>query len=372
MEPFKNVYSPDSIHAAAVHIQRVYPQFNLVSFEAQCLQNLDALELKQRSRQIQQALADHLPKDIAQSANILCAALADDNTTENLTWTTDDTGIAGWFIMPMADYLAEYGIEQPEICLPALQAMTSRSSSEFAIRPFIHRYPELLQQEILTWASHNNLHVRRLASEGSRPRLPWGMRLPHLVNNPEPLRPILETLIDDPSEYVRRSVANNLNDIVKDHPQWVIDFAKKWWAPNNKPRHKLLRHACRTLFKQGNPQVLELFGYPPAKWQNARLKVADSRIKMGNASELTLQISAAATQRWMIDFVLHLKKANGSSTGKVFKWRDMQVSKGEPINISRKLDFKPVTTRKYYPGEHRVEVMINGKVVGEATFELES
>lgn len=370
MEPFKNVYNPESIHAAGEHLKRVYPEFDQQSFEAACNQNLEQLELKQRSRQIQQALVTHLPNDLCTSVSILCAALAADNHTETLTWTTDETGIAGWMIMPMADYLAEVGIEQPSICLPALKAMTSRSSAEFAIRPFINRYPELLGSQILAWAKDNNLHVRRLASEGSRPRLPWGMRLQHLVQNPEPLRAILDTLIDDPSEYVRRSVANNLNDIAKDHPQWVIDFAKQWWAPHNKNRQKLLRHACRTLFKQGNPDVLDLFSYPPAKWRNAQLVVTPESINLGDHTQLTLSITAKQTQRWMIDYVLHLKKANGTLTPKVFKWKDSQVTAGDTLTIQRKLDFKPITTRKYYPGEQVVEVVINGEPVARAEFEL--
>ena len=371
-EPFKNLFNARLIAGMATHLGRVSDDFPAARFRKLAGKNLKLLELKQRSEQICDALTVTLPKNFEAATDTLLAALHPESEAVLSGQESDDEGLRGWAIMPMAEFIARHGLHDPECSLQALQQMTSRFTAEFAIRPFLLHHPEISLAYANRWAADDNEHVRRLASEGTRPRLPWGMRLQAYVKDPSPLLPILEKLKDDPSEYVRRSVANNLNDIAKDHPAKVAEIAGHWLQGASIERERLVKHACRSLIKAGHPATLKALGYAAPRVQCSDLSVAPGCIRMGASVVLvlTLQSLAKRDQPLIVDYVVHHQKANGSTSPKVFKWRTFTLKAGESLRIEKRHSVKRVTTRVYYPGTHRVSVQINGKLVAEAAFEL--
>lgn len=373
-EPFKNLFNVPLIDSMGEHLRRVYPGFDAAGFIAAASEGLDELELKARSDNIEQALERFLPGDFATSAGILVASLDTVADTSDTEFENGDMehGIRGWAVMPMADYIARKGQDHVEISLAALREMTMRFSSEFAIRPFLDVHKNETLKALTLWSRDKNHHVRRLVSEGSRPRLPWGMRLPQFITDPSPVIELLQILKDDPSEYVRRSVANNLNDIAKDHPDRVAVIAANWMQGASKDRQRLVRHGLRTLIKNGHPGALQALGYGPAKLILSRFEVLTPEVVFGNALEFELEISSAAEsdQPLIIDYIVHHKRANGKTTPKVFKWQTLTLKRGSSLKATRRHNIKPITTRRYYPGQHRVEIMINGQVLAGQDFIL--
>jgi 3-methyladenine DNA glycosylase AlkC len=227
--------------------------------------------------------------------------------------------------------------------------------------------------QMLVWAGHESAEVRRLASEGCRPRLPWGIRLQALVADPSPILPILERLKNDPSESVRRSVANNLNDISKDHPGLVLDLLHGWQAGATAETQWITGHALRTLLKQGHPGALALLGYPgDAKIAVHNVAVEPRCIAFGDHVTLSFDIESQADEplNLMVDYVVYHLRANGTLSPKVFKLTKKAIQPGEILRIERKHSFAPVTTRKYYPGEQAIEPKINGRLFGRVEFNL--
>jgi len=225
---------------------------------------------------------------------------------------------------------------------------------------------------MLDWSRHESEQVRRLASEGSRPRLPWAMALPALKADPTPILPILENLKTDDSETVRRSVANNLNDIAKDHPQVVIDVLREWQSIDTPEIHALINHALRTLIKAGNPEALALLGYEAPAVTVENLTITPTRIPMGDSITFAFEVTSTATtpQDLMIDYALHLVRAKGKQSVKVFKLSKQTLEPGATLQFSKEHSFKPITTRRYYPGMHAIEIQINGQLCGKQDFEL--
>jgi len=250
--------------------------------------------------------------------------------------------------------------------------MTKRSSSEFGIRFFLLEEPKRTLSTLEKWTRDSNHHVRRLVSEGTRPRLPWAMQLPAFVKDPAPILPLLEMLKDDEEEYVRRSVANNLNDIAKDHPDRVAKIAGQWLAGASKDRKKLVNHACRTLIKKGHQKTLKALGYGPARIELKKLKILTARVAFGDALlfELCLTSTSKKPQPLIIDYAIHHRKANGSTTAKVFKWKKITLESCATLSAKRKHAIKKITTRVYYPGTHKLEIMVNGVSLGTKTFKL--
>jgi len=253
--------------------------------------------------------------------------------------------------------------------------MTRRFSAEGSIRYFILQHEQQTLKQLEAWVHDDNFHVRRLVSECTRPRLPWMIRLSKYVENPAPVLKLLNKLKDDPSLYVRRSVANNLNDIAKDNPTLVTATLQRW---NKKPASKemawLTRHALRTLVKQGNPEALTLLGYPQSiKLSVEQFKAGPKRLVLGN--ELKLKIKLVSSEKksvpLMIDFVLHHMKANGELRPKVFKLAKKMIAPGEVLTIEKRHPMRPITTRKYYSGRHEVELQVNGKIVASDSFNLQ-
>ena len=230
---------------------------------------------------------------------------------------------------------------------------------------------------MLDWCHDSNEHVRRLASEGIRPRLPWGKQLPRYIAEPAPVIALLDNLKDDSTDYVRRSVANNLNDIAKDHPDLVIETCRRWLAePEKGPgsdRNWIVRHATRTLVKAGHPQVFPLLGFTPdPKIDSTRIDLTSNSIKLGDSLQLSTVISSDATEKQsiVIDYAVHFMKANGKTAPKVFKWKNLHLAPGQTVSLEKKHPLKAITTRRYYAGAQSVELLINGIPVAETSFEL--
>ncbi len=374
-EPFRNLLDAASVDAMAQHLSRVSLDFDRVAFEARARPGLDALAFKARAMQLADALQAALPSDFADAADVLEAALApsdDGDFDEPATPHSGAQGLAGWPVWAMAEHVARHGQQQPERALQALHAMTRRFTAEFAIRPFIVRHPTLVFATLQRWTTDRSAHVRRLVSEGSRPRLPWGLRLQALVADPSPSLPLLEALQDDPSAYVRRSVANHLNDIAKDHPDQIARWLARHLGDASGPRRALLRHACRTLVKQGDPAVLNAWGLGQPLLGRARLDITPERIVLGDAVELrlTLVSTSPEPQTLLVDYAVHHVKANGSTSPKVFKGWTLDLGPNEGRALVRRHAVRPITTRTYHPGWHRVVVQVNGQAVAEAGFWL--
>lgn len=371
MEPFKEVFHRDAIIATAKVLVKHLPHFEEKRFVTLATQDLHLLELKQRSEQIHDALVATLPDDFPSAAKAIHASLhpACDGNAQKQGVTTD--GIQGWMIMPFAEYAGRHGDSNLPLALELLKELTMRFTSEFGIRHLWLKQPKDVMKVVSAWTDHPNEHVRRLVSEGSRPRLPWGMQLPGFIADPHATLPLLEALRDDPSPYVRKSVANHLNDIAKDHPDLVLKIAKRWHRRASADRQRLLRHALRNLLKQGRAEALALYDLSPPLLGKVNLSLHADAIPRGGTLEFALRFKAKSSQRLRLDIVLHHQKANGTLTPKVFRWKDIQLDAGEEHHAMRRHSFRPITTRIYHPGLHRVEIKANGTIIAGAEFLLE-
>jgi 3-methyladenine DNA glycosylase AlkC len=372
-EPFKLLLNPALVVQAAGHFARVMPGFDAEAFSAAATAGLDTLEMKARAMQIADALEAHLPSDFNAAAGLIEAVLAPAPGHERLgELRSGDYGLAGWVLWPVGEFIARRGQAQPERALAALHALTQRFTAEFAIRPFLVQHPALVFATLARWASEPSAHVRRLVSEGSRPRLPWGLRLQALVADPSPTLPLLRALQDDPSDYVRRSVANHLNDIAKDHPALVAQWLAEHLPGAPETRRALLRHASRSLIKAGDAAVLQAWGLGAAFCGRARLQLSADTVTVGDSLQLTVTLhsGASAPQRLAIDYAVHHVKAGGHTTPKVFKGWVIDLAPGESRQLLKRHSFKPITTRRYHAGAHALDLRINGQVVAEAGLTL--
>jgi 3-methyladenine DNA glycosylase AlkC len=374
MEPFKNLLNATLVGGAGRRLQAAWAGFDRRAFERIALADLDALEMKARAMRIADALEAVLPPDFDAACGVIERALAPPIDIEGVSGERDlaRDGLAGWIVWPLGEFVARRGLDHPERALAALHALTQRLTAEFAIRPFLVRHPALTLATLQRWTRDPSAHVRRLASEGSRPRLPWGLRLHTLVADPTPTLPILAALQDDPSEYVRRSVANHLNDIAKDHPALVVDWVRQHLPQASPERRALLSHASRTLIKQGHAPMLALWGAGRAFAGECRLSIAPRRLAVGERVTLTLVLHSTTrqAQTLLIDYAVHHVKANGGTSPKVFKGWKLSLAPGETRTLTRAHSFKPVTTRRYHPGRHPVTVSINGAVAAESALSL--
>jgi len=371
-EPFKNLFNLKVIKNMAEHFNKHWPEFNVRGFVNAAGNDLNSLELKARSQQITQAMIKYLPVDFMEAGKIMHDSLGPAQSQEIFKGESDQNGLSGWAIMPMSHYVGLQGHEHFELSMQLLKEMTKRFSSEFAIRFFILKSPQETLAVLNNWVNDENQHVRRLVSEGLRPRLPWAMQLPLFIKDPAPVIDLLEKLKDDPAEYVRRSVANNLNDIAKDHPDLVADLASRWIKAASLERKKLIRHACRTLLKNGHKKTLKVWGFKPSIIKQAKLDLLTTKVIFGQAIKFTFSICSDTVhdQNLMVDYIIHHQKANGSMTPKVFKWRTVILPGKKVITYSKKHVFKKITTRVYYAGLHKLEIVVNGVSVAERDFQL--
>lgn len=371
MEPFKNNISPDLVRCIGSHVAQHHVGFDRLGFEADILEELDSLELKQRAALIARQLDHHLPRELSARFAILQAMLHP-MTEVAFDRGSDEQGIRGWGMMPLGMVVAASGLEDFEASFVLLKEMTKRATAEFDVRPFLARDQDQALAIMAPWVKDESVHVRRLVSEGTRPRLPWGMRLQALVADPTPTLPLLEALKDDPEDYVRRSVANHLNDIAKDHPELVADIAKRWLKGADRNREKLVRHACRSLIKQGHTATLEAFGLNPPEIRVEGPQVLTTEVAYGDALGFNIELvsTSSKTQDLVIDYLIHFRKANGTLAPKVFKWTKLTLAPGERLTLSRSHAIRPITTRVYYGGKQVVSLRINGQDFGFSEFEL--
>ena len=372
-EPFKNLIGREGVELVARHLRRAWPAFDERAFVTRAAEGLEALELKARAMQVADALEATLPPDFAHAADVIEAALAPVARGAGALQAADPAqGLAGWVLWSVGEFVARRGQDDPVRALETLRQLTQRFSAEFAIRPFIVRHPELAFATLAHWTGDPSAAVRRLVSEGSRPRLPWGLRLGALVADPSPTLPLLRALQDDPSEDVRRSVANHLNDIAKDHPALVAAWIDEHLPGASAERRALLRHASRTLIKRGDARVLAQWGHGERLRGTARLALRPARVALGGEVTLKLDLSSrgAQAQKLEIDYVVHHVRADGGTSPKVFKgWRVELPARGT-LTLVKRHALRPVTTRRYFGGRHRVQVQVNGEAVAEAAFTL--
>lgn len=371
MEPFKNLFSPILVRAMAAHLARHLPGFDPQAFAAPILAALEPLELKARAQMIADHLHVALPGDAARRADVLRGLLHPDRL-DHANQPADERGLCGWAILPLTMVVGQHGIGDFDRSMGLLREMTMRFSSEFAIRHFLLADQARALSIMQGWLDDPNRHVRRLISEGARPRLPWAMQLPALMDDPTPVLPFLKRLRDDPEPYVRRSVANHLNDISKDHPALVVRLAADWMAGADKERRALLSHACRSLIKKGDAEALAVFGRAPPLIAAAVPVLSGRELAMGSRLEMTLPLKSlsAAPQDLTVDYVLHFLKANGQRAPKVFKGTVLTLDPGQERTLRLTHHFREVTTRRHNPGEQALSFRINGVDTVAVTFLL--
>ncbi len=364
-EPLKNVYNREFFDKLCNALCTANPTFNSDKFvELVHAKGWEDLELKGRMRRISESLRSCLDSDYEESLNQIIRTIK--------VLSEGKTGDFGYEYMFFPDYVERFGLDHVPASLNAMTSITQFSSCEFAIRPFILQDAELMYKKMMSWAVHKNKLVRRLASEGFRPRLPWAMALPALKKDPSPLLPMLDLLKTDEAETVRLSVANNLNDISKDHPELVIELASKWIG-DNKLTDWVLKHACRTLLKAGNQKALELFGLG----YDESIKVTSPELKrkeisLGEDLEFTFCLENISNSYKLVrlEYAIHYQKANGSLSKKVYKISEKEYAGEAEFVINRKQSFKPISTRKFHTGIHKLALVINGKEFEPIEFNL--
>jgi len=353
----------------ARNLRTVHPDFDTNLFCERTVTELDLLELKQRAQLIADSLHQHLPKDYEEAIAVLIALM------KIPLDTSDQLGrYSEFYFLPVAEYIHAYGKNHFEQSMRANYELTKVFTAEFSVRVFIEQYPEKSLGLLKKWARDPNHHVRRLVSEGTRTRLPWAGRLRIFQENPAPVIELLEMLKSDPDLYVRRSVANNLNDIAKDNPGLVIDTLTRWQSSNNRDSNTdwIIKHASRTLIKNGYSEALKLQGFDPnAEIALHNLKLTKT-LRFGEKLnfDFTLKNDDDADHNLVVDFVVYFKKANGALAPKVFKLRELKLKAGEEVHISKSHPIKPITTRKYYNGKQALAIQVNGKEYEKESFAI--
>jgi len=268
-------------------------------------------------------------------------------------------------------FVAEFGIEHFEASMRAQYELTQRFTAEYSIRAFLERFQERTLARLRDWAVDSNVHVRRLVSEGTRPRLPWAPRLRAFQHDPQPVLELLDLLKDDPELLVRRSVANNLNDIGKDNPTALIATCRRWMQQPTPERRWLVRHALRSAVKRGDPEALQILGFVPAGAVTVRaIDVTPAVVPIGESVTFTVELAneGSSTQRLLVDLRVYFVKANGKPSPKVFKVKVLELDPQTSAWLRKAISFAQHTTRTHHPGLHRVEVLVNGRPSGALDF----
>ena len=354
----KEIFNTERLQHIATEMTAVHPGFDAKAFLKLARTGLAELSVMQRMARVSECLHAALALDFEASLPVLRALAPRLNS--------------GFVSMCLPHYVATYGAERFELSMDALKYFTAFGSSEFAIRHFLRRDLERSLKRMHEWSLDANEHVRRLASEGCRPRLPWSFRLESIQAEPRLAAAILDNLKADPSLYVRKSVANHLNDITKDHPEWVLDLIESW-SLDNKHTAWIARHALRSLIKQGNQRALAIIGASgKPEVEIIDLQVNPPVIDLGEKITLSFAVKSTAevSQRLVIDYAVDYVKANGSTSAKVFKLKALTLPGNATESIARRQHIKELTTRRHYAGRHAVHVLINGERVASSAFEI--
>lgn len=353
----KSFYDRKVVAAIGRDLGVAHRGFAADAFVAECLDGLEELELMGRAWHIAGVMQRRLPEDFAEAAEVVVRSLPAENASQEEWGGSMDA----FRFLPHVLFVSKFGLEHFEESMRALYELTKRFTSEFGVRAFFERYPEATHARFVEWAQDGNVHVRRLVSEGSRPRLPWASRLREFERDPGPVLQLLELLKDDQEIYVRRSVANNLNDIAKDHPEVAVAVCRRW--AEKKERLWIVRHALRSLVKRGHPGALEILGFgaePKVRVENVVFE--PERVEIGEKLRFTFDLVSRSKeeQTLLVDYAVHYVKANGGTAGKVFKISSVKLAAKGVVRLGASLSFREMTTRKHYPGVHRMEVLVNG------------
>ena len=333
-------------------LKEEYPPFESENFVNRvCDADWPERELKEKMRHTTLCLHEYMPEDFSEAVKILQALVPK---------------VTGFEAIVLPDYVEVYGINFPDISVPALGVLTKCGSSEFGIRPFLNNNLKGTMRYMLKWADDDDFKVRRFASEGCRPRLPWASGVPALKKDPTLILPILEKLKDDPEEFVRKSVANNLNDISKDHPELVLDICQRWQG-NSRNTDWIIKHACRTLLKQGNKRAMLLFGFAnPGQMQIENLYFSSHSPQIGDEITFSfdLNLKTKKKQKVRLEYIVHFVKSTGKTSPKVFQLKEVELKPGTHF-IQKKHSFANMSTRKHFAGEHKFQIVVNGEVKAE-------
>ncbi len=348
-------------------VAAVFPAFPAKAFLRDALAGYEALELMPRGRHIARVLRRHLPEPYPKAVDILVASAAQPSGRDT------SSNMASFLFMPHCFFVAEFGLDDFEPSMQAQYLLTQRFTAEFSIRPFLIHHPQATLARLKQWARDPSEKVRRLVSEGSRPRLPWAPRLPAFQADPRPVLELLEMLKDDPALYVRRSVANNLNDIGKDHPELLADTARRWLLDASPERSWVVRHALRFAVKKGDIAALRVLGYgKPARVEIQRASIDPQHPAVGGAVRIAFDLHnpTRQAQDLLVDLRVQYVKASGTSSAKVFKLKSLALGRRETVHLHKKLSLVEMTTRKHHAGCHVVEVLVNGQAMPLGSFEL--
>lgn len=368
-EPLKVFFSPALVRRLAGAIGRADPSFPARAFITEASAGLDQLELLDRGRHIASALAKHLPSRYPDAIEVLLRSLGPEHATDELV----GAGMAPFFYLPHVLFVAAHGLDHFDVSMRAQYELTKRFSAEGSIRPYIAKDPERTFALLRRWARDENAHVRRLVSEGTRLRLPWAPRVQWLDHHPDRVLELLELLKDDAASLVRRSVANNLNDLGKVHPKLLIETGTRWLDGAAAERRALVEHALRSAIKRGEPAALRLLGFgskPAVVLEHPRFE--PKRVSIGEqvAVRFTLRSTAPIAQDLLIDLAVHFVKAKGSGAPKVFKCRRVALPARGRVELASRISLAVHTTRKPRPGRHHVDVLVNGEALRLGTFDV--
>ncbi|MBF0110658.1 MAG: DNA alkylation repair protein [Magnetococcales bacterium] len=361
----KEIYHRPLVEELAARVAANHPGFDVETFVAEVVADFPSLELMARSRRIAEGLRAYLPATFPDAVAILLASMGEDDGSGGVE------GYDGFRHLPFLNFVGRYGLNHPDLALDALERMTRHFSAEFDIRPYILNHPKLTLPRLHTWARHEDWRLRRLASEGSRPRLPWGLRLKPFIDDPTPCLEILEPLHADHHPVVRRSVANHLNDVSRDHPDLAVATAQRWLNHGDAGTLWIVNHGLRTLVKQGHAGALALLGFSGSLTPEVvAFTLMPPRVMLGETATFTTTLRCREAATLSIDYIVHHQRQNGSLSPKVFKLARRRVLADEVIHLEKSHPLRPITTRRYYPGLHRLDLLVNGRVVCGGTFEL--
>jgi 3-methyladenine DNA glycosylase AlkC len=358
-EQLKEMFNQQFYEKLGSEFHKAYPRFDLKLFLKDVTHSIEDRSLNERMRHTSVTLKNYLPPSFLRTIEIM------KKVAPNMP--------QGYTNLLFSDYVSLYGIEEYDLSIDALHYFTQYGSSEFAIRVFLKKEFNKTLKKMYKWSEDNNCHVRRLASEGSRPRLPWSFKLDEVINNPHLTLPILENLKSDKEIYVQKSVANHLNDISKDHPKLILDIIKKWKGIS-KQTDWIIKHGSRTLLKAGDEKVLKVFGTANAKDITiSDFHLKNSKLRLGDNLEFTFDITNTSSKAiaLRIEFAIYFLKSNNTYTKKVFKISEKKIKAYDTINIQKVFSIKPITTRVYYAGNHKVSYIVNGKEGEIKTFSLD-
>jgi 3-methyladenine DNA glycosylase AlkC len=366
---FKDQIDAALIDRLGVAFAGADPAFDAASFRRRAADGLAPLELKARISHVAAALGATLPARYSEAVAVVDGVFSDPSAV-------DAAGLSGWDAWPVVEWAGAAGRDEPDSALELLARLTRYASAEFAIRPYIDDDPDGVHERLSGWVDRDDEHVRRLVSEGTRPKLPWAPKLATAVEDPAYAVHLLDRLVDDPSEYVRRSVSNHLNDLCRVDPALARRVAGRWLGDADERtragREWVVRRGLRTLVKAGDADALRLLGHEPDLDLQAALEMLTPTVEMGGAAEWVLRLRSleADGHEVIVDYAIHHVRSDGSTGRKVAKWTTRTIGPGGELELRRRHAIRPITTRTYHSGVHLVEVQVNGTVVASGSFEL--